>query len=309
MKNIAISTILILIVCSCATMAQKDLSKTSDPVPASEVEEPVPVKTEYREKTVYVEKPVYMPFKPVLEEKKKNGEEAVKQSVEDAIQVPDYFQGGMVVYDYDSTFAFNVYTQPLRLTDVQLEPGEIISGQPVTGDTTRWILGAGVSYVNGSETQHVYIKPVKEGLETTLIINTNRRRYYLVLFSFPDVYMMGVCWNYPHDALPLQYIRQGEKLSGAGTDLSSLCFDYTVTFPESNPPVWVPERVFDDGAKTCVVFPEKVLNDEQPAVFLGNGDMVNFRIKGRTIVIDRLIQKIILKLNNISVTISRKENK
>ena len=37
------------------------------------------------------------------------------------------------------------YTAPLRLTDIQLEPGEEIIGKPAAGDTVRWVLGVNKS--------------------------------------------------------------------------------------------------------------------------------------------------------------------
>ena len=89
----------------------------------------------------------------------------------------------------------------MRITDIALEPGEKILGEPASGDVVRWILALGKSMQSGVEQWHVYLKPTRPDLETNLAINTDRRSYLLELHSYADTYMAAIVWHYPEDEL------------------------------------------------------------------------------------------------------------
>ena len=220
---------------------------------------------------------------------------------------------------------YQVYTMPLRVTDVYLEPGEKLIEQPFCGDTTRWTIGGGVSKAAGVDTQHLYLKPSEAGLETTLIVNTDRRIYHLIIKSFKDTFMMAVMWHYPGLGVPLDFLfKDNEKTSrleregGQRTDQAEgaasavavdpglLSSDYTVSYPKDHPPQWLPELVLDDGGKTYIVLPDTVIHHELPGVFGENGELVNFRVKDNVIVIDRLLRKMQLKLRDVTVEVRKK---
>jgi type IV secretion system protein TrbG len=110
----------------------------------------------------------------------------------------DYFNA-IMTYDFAPGALYQIYTAPQHLTDVQLQPGEHLVGKPATGDTIRWVLARGASAAGNSEQQHIYIKPTRPDLETTLALNTDRRSYILELHSYDDTYMAGVAWRYPQD--------------------------------------------------------------------------------------------------------------
>ncbi len=62
-----------------------------------------------------------------------------------ATQAPDksdYFNA-IVQYAYEPGTLYQVYAQPMRITDIALEPGEKIIGEPASGDVVRWILALG----------------------------------------------------------------------------------------------------------------------------------------------------------------------
>ena len=111
----------------------------------------------------------------------------------------DGYFNAIMTYDYAPGALYQVYTAPLRLTGIQLQPGEKILGKPAAGDTIRWVMGIGHSGSGADDQQHLYIKPTRPGLHTTVAINTDRRTYYLELQSFEDTYMAAVQWRYPHD--------------------------------------------------------------------------------------------------------------
>ncbi|HVV51621.1 MAG TPA: P-type conjugative transfer protein TrbG [Polyangia bacterium] len=216
----------------------------------------------------------------------------------------DYINA-IVTYDYAPGTLYQIYTAPQHLTDVQLQPGEHLVGKPATGDTIRWVLARGASSSGGSEQQHIYIKPTRPDLETTLALNTDRRSYILELHSYDDTYMAGVAWRYPQDeAAQLENNLQQEQLQLAtstptAVTVEKLNFNYGVRAVHGRPQ-WVPTQVFDDGHKTFIRFPEAMLDREAPALFVvsstGDTQLVNYRVKADTYVVDRLFDSAELRL-------------
>ncbi len=61
--------------------------------------------------------------------------------------------------------------------------------------------------------------------------------------------------------------------------------------------------MFDDGRQTVIEFPASVVQDQLPPLFVGDGrgppgDLVNYRVKGRTIIVDRLFRAAELRLGD-----------
>jgi P-type conjugative transfer protein TrbG len=274
------------------------------------------------EKKIYIEKPVYYP--EGVSQAPPNPVASVAEAMAGGVMRPKDYNGALMLYDYDSSLVYQVYTMPLRVTDIYLEPGEKVIEQPFCGDTTRWNIGGGVSKTSGVDTQHLYLKPSEEGLETTLIINTDRRIYHLIIKSFKDTFMLAVMWHYqggmPHDFLTMDSDKnstpergtrpsadQGERNSAViAVDPALMSSDYTVSYPKGNAPQWLPTLVLDDGEKTYIVLPDTVVHHELPAVFGENGELLNFRVKDNVIAIDRLLRKMQLKLRDVTVEIRKK---
>lgn len=96
----------------------------------------------------------------------------------------------------------------LQVTDVELEPGEIVN-EVKAGDSERWAIEPAVSGVVAVEaegnpgersaqaTEHVVIKPKAPGLQTSLIVTTDRRTYHFHLVSREEGYMEHVRFIYP----------------------------------------------------------------------------------------------------------------
>lgn len=209
---------------------------------------------------------------------------------------PDRFgyQNAIMRYDYEEGQLYQVYSAPLKLTDIQLEPGEKLLGDPVSGDTVRWIIGRSKSMANGLEQEHIYLKPTRPGLHTTLSLNTNLRTYHIELTSYESTYMAAVSWNYE------QYnLRQLKTVEATATEshvnLAALDFAYKVDVKKGSRPVWMPVKVFDDGRKTFVQFPEAMLAREAPVLFVvgksGDVQLVNYRMKNDYYVVDRLFSR------------------
>ena len=56
-----------------------------------------------------------------------------------------------VSYTHLDVYKRQVYAQPMRITDIALEPGEKILGEPASGDVVRWLLALGKSMDRGVE--------------------------------------------------------------------------------------------------------------------------------------------------------------
>ncbi len=66
-----------------------------------------------------------------------------------------------------------------------------------------------------------------------------------------------------------------------------------------NPP-WKPVRVFDDGKKVYIQFPDHIDRGEAPPLFVvgqdGQSELVNYRMRGNFYVVDRLFSTAELRL-------------
>ena len=163
-----------------------------------------------------------------------------------------------------------IYTAPQKLTDIQLRPGEKIVGKPATGDNIRWVLARGASSAGGIEQQHIYIKPTRPDLDTTLAINTDQRSYILELHSYEDAWMAAVAWRYPQEEIAQleSTLEQQQQLAQATTapniSIDKLNFNYGLAVM-SGRPQWQPLQVFDDGHKTYIRFPSRCSTARRPS--------------------------------------------
>ena len=139
----------------------------------------------------------------------------------------------------------------------------------------------------------ILVKPFSAGLTTNLVITTNRRTYHLRLASTAATAMAGISWTYPKDDL-IALKRQAEAARAAapvasGLDIARLNFDYAIS---GDRPPWRPLRAFDDGRQTFIEFPPALAQGDAPPLFLlgpgGKAELVNYRLRERYYVVDRL---------------------
>ena len=131
------------------------------------------------------------------------------------------------------------------------------------------MLARGASSAGGVEQQHIYIKPTRPDLDTTLAINTDQRSYILELHSYEDAWMAAVAWRYPQEEIAQleTTLEQQQQLAQATTapniSIDKLNFNYGLAVM-SGRPQWQPLQVFDDGHKTYIRFPASMLDREAP---------------------------------------------
>ena len=87
---------------------------------------------------------------------------------------------GRVVYTFGVGQPTLVAT-PLRVSSIELQAGEKILGEPQIGDSVRWVVTPISSGSGDAATPILVVKPKVTGLDTTMIVATDRRTYYLRL--------------------------------------------------------------------------------------------------------------------------------
>lgn len=249
----------------------------------------------------------------------RTGFQAVSYANRSAVVEPnsENYLNAIQLYPYTPGSLYQVYTSPSQVTDIALEKGEALTSVSA-GDTERWTVGDTVSGSGANEQVHILVKPMAPQLSTNAVITTTKRTYYLDLKSFADTYMAAVSWRYPHDAIRQIKSRILDKprvtqasftKANLEFDSDEMRFDYSI---KGDTPNWRPKRVFDDGQKIYIEFPEGLAVSEAPPLFITDGDdkigkLVNYRVKGEYYIVDRLFDFAELRLGEKNQTIVRIE--
>lgn len=210
------------------------------------------------------------------------------------------FLNAVQVYPFADGAIYHVITAPERVTDIALQPGETLVAV-ASGDTVRWVIGDTTSGSGVEKRTHVLVKPFGAGLSTNLVITTDRRSYHIALTSVAKTAMAALSWTYPQDALiALRRASSAAEAAApvaAGIEVEQLHFNYSVS---GDRPAWRPFRAFDDGRQTFIEFPATLAVGEAPPIFLldgkGEAQLVNYRVKGRFYVVDRIFDVAELRL-------------
>jgi len=216
--------------------------------------------------------------------------------------VRDGFINAVQLYPYSAGALYQVYTSPGQITDIALQPGESLvgSGPIAAGDTARWIIGDTVSGSGATARVHILAKPTRPDISTNLVINTDRRTYHIELRATASTYMASVSWTYPQDQLiALRGANAAAAPVATGLDLAALNFRYRI---EGDRVPWKPVRAFDDAAQVFIEFPAGISQGEMPPLFVtgaaGDAELVNYRVQGRYMVVDRLFAAAELRLGD-----------
>ena len=193
---------------------------------------------------------------------------------------------------------YQLTTAPERITDIALQPGETLTAV-AAGDTARWVIGDTTSGSGTTRRTHILVKPAASGIRTNLVITTDRRVYHLELASGAKA-MTSIAWTYPQDELLA--LRKQEAALVAAEQVAPIAverlnFNYAI---DGDAPTWRPIRAFDDGAHVFIEFPPSMSTGEAPPLFVigasGKAELVNYRLRGRYYVVDRLFGAAELRL-------------
>lgn len=232
------------------------------------------------------------------------------QIVDDAAKAtPAPKENRIVTYNFSPDIIFRLLTLPELHTHIQLADDEGVIEAPMIGDNTQWRVSGGP--------RNLYIKPLRNNLETSLTLVTNKRTYQFQLVAGPaggDVYQK-VSFMYPDrdqeiklrketeaGAADAEKTRLADQIVAPNVDPTSLDFGYAI---EGNAN-FRPTAVYTNGRFTFLVMPN---TQDSPAVFLmdeeGNPSLINWQVKGQMLVVERMAQRLLLKLGNAEVRITK----
>lgn len=211
----------------------------------------------------------------------------------------DGFVGGVQVFAWSPGRVYEVWTAPLRVTALTLAPGETLLAK-AAGDTVRWQIGETTSGAGAAARVHVLLKPLQRGLETNLVLTTDRRVYLIDLKSGgAEAFNTAVAWESPDAALgnePTAPTVEAEPVAGPQGPLDTR---YRIE-SRGRRPRWTPTSVFNDGIRTFIAFDADLQVYEAPVLFVltpdGETRLVNYRQQGGLFVVDRLFDRAELRL-------------
>lgn len=215
------------------------------------------------------------------------GSEITAESyVEDAYDAANV--GVEVRFPYMKEHLYKIYLQEGFITDIKLGKDERIR-YVGGGDTVRWKID-NVTVGEGSEAEaHLFIKPLKNGLSTNIVINTDKRMYQLILESGYG-YNPMVSWTYPKSDIDV--MAEERHADYATIDPSSLKFGYSISDRKYK---WSPEDVFRSDRKTYLKMKSEITDTELPAFFALDDDgkpiLVSYRFVDGYFIIDRLVDE------------------
>ena len=235
--------------------------------------------------------------------KEKNAEQNVRQEplpqlpeVEDTYRQNEqngYVDGNLedaTRFDYDPGSTYQVYCRPGFTTDVQLAPGEKVL-KITAGDKINWEY----RYMADRNGYHLYISPTQMGLETNLIIITDKHNYQLTLATSKQFYPI-VMWNYPQEFYDVQ---DDKNIVMEVKSVDQLDFKYNVSRAEEYP--WTPECVFDDGFRTFIRLAPGKADKYRPLLMIkkaGRWMLAQYAVKSDAFVVAETFREAMLVMGD-----------
>jgi len=177
-------------------------------------------------------------------------------------------------------------------SNIELAPDESVDSISI-GDSTAWdIITSG---------PRIFIKPIERDATTNMTLITNKRIYLFELYAEEaenirdEDLVFSARFIYPDTGGVTDAFIQYEEndLPDVENDPELYNFNYTITGSRMISPL----KIFDDGEFTYLEFRNK--NADIPAIFIvdakGNESLVNYRVTGNYIVIERVSQQFTLR--------------
>lgn len=240
---------------------------------------------------------------------------------------------GSVVLTFNASLP-TIVAAVLKLTDVELQAGENVTSVNL-GDSARWTVS--VTNSNDGELQrpHLIIKPLDEGLQTSMVVTTSRRTYHLFLQSSLERFMHYVTFQYPEDpeeeALRRRRAQEEETLRNqarrsdavvAATTLAKLPRpvapgppDRSVAYRIEGDAPWQPLYAYTDRHKTYIQMPATMSQTEAPSLLAlrrGKGlwgedkVIVNYRVQRNRYIVDSVLDRAVMVIGREKVTLTKK---
>lgn len=206
------------------------------------------------------------------------------------------FFNAAMVFNWEANRLYQIYTKPGRITDISLEPQEALISV-AGGDSQRWTITESSSGRGAFLRKHIFVKPHQLGISSNLIVTTDQRVYHIELHSLEHVpYQAAVSFNYPKSSMIIASNNFETKSSKPISPLSGLNkkqLNFNYHFVATERPSWIPRRVFDDGHKTYIEFPEGMQDTEAPILYglskAKEQEVLNYRRYRNFYILDHLM--------------------
>ena len=207
-----------------------------------------------------------------------------------------YASGSVKIFNYSKNKIFKVYAHPYYSTDFHFKSKVLAYS---LGDTVRW---RAYPVLN-----NLFVKPTQRHLETSLSIITQNRTYEFLLSSQKRNFYQLVKFRHPKAVAVVlaknleKKIKKKNEVFNTGakkltpSEIAKVKFNYVISGNRSIRPI----QVFRFNGFVYLYMPKKL--QSMPAFFImagGRLDMVNYIVRGRYIIVERLFKKGALKLGN-----------
>ena len=234
---------------------------------------------------------------------------ALAQPVTDPVPLPTDHR--VVVFTYDANGIYTLLTLPGAHTHIELGEGEGITMQPRLGDTVQWRVDGGP--------RHIFIKPIRPNLVTTMTLVTNRhtyqfelrasaaggKRYQKVSFQYPDDEEKV---RFEAEAATARVKAEAQRLDAQNLSPATDPVQHNFAYEIEGTAQWKPVTVFDDGKFTYFRIGTKA--QDLPALFLvdkdGKATLVNSTVRGEFVVVQRTAERFLLKLGGEEVKVTQR---
>lgn len=237
----------------------------------------------------------------------------------DKTSKPFHSSDGSVSFVYGSG-QIRVVCAPLQVCDIALQLGEQLNDMNV-GDP-RFLVEPSITGSGMDQQIHLLIKPKDVGLDTSLVVTTDRRTYHFRLKSDQNEFMPYVSFTYPDDAKAkwrlIQQMQAERRKANTFAETHEYLGDLNFNYRIQGNSRFKPVRVYNNGVKTIIEMPGSMSESEAPALLvLRNGGlfkkpesvMVNYRLQGCRYIVDSVFDKAILIIGSGSsqekITITR----
>lgn len=229
---------------------------------------------------------------------------AARHNPSEAISAPN--ESRIVRYTYSPEIIFRIYSLPTTHTHIELGEDEGLKETPVAGDTVQWRISGGP--------RNLYVKPVRDGIQTSLTVVTNKRTYQFQLISSKKEKKLyqKVSFDYPDRAAEIRLMQDiaTAKINAEKARLDDqiisevrpeqLDFNFDIDGDTS----FKPTAAYTDGTFTFLRLPN---TQDCPVVFLidenDKPSLINYRVKTNMIIVERLAKKLLLKLGDKETTV------
>jgi type IV secretion system protein VirB9 len=225
--------------------------------------------------------------------------------------IPAPKENRIVRYTYSPDVIFRILAVPNMTTHLELGEDEGVKETPAIGDSAQWMVTGGP--------RHLFIKPLRFDLETSLTVVTNKRTYQFQLIAGKSAeaqVFQKLSFLYPDRELEVKLRKESDaaaveaeqnrlssQVVATNVDPASLDFGFEITGQAA----FKPTAVYTNGKFTFLVMPN---TQDSPAVFLlddeDNPSLIYYQVKANMIVVERVASRLLLKLGNTEVKITKR---